>query len=123
MNDDTDPYLPPQRIEVKAVRGSFVRFEFRLRTIPVCLSLVVALLAILWVFAGIYGMLAFDSPADVEVVVPLWVFTGSFLGIVNVLAAWCWMKGYFAGGLIANLCSPMPIGVFGIYMEMFYGSF
>jgi len=56
---------------------------------------------------------------SIGICLPVWIFTGLFLGLINFLAAWCWMKGHFFGGFIANLCSPIPLALFVTYMELF----
>ena len=122
MDKDADPYLPPRRTERKTVRGGFVRFKFRLRIVPGCLSMVVGVLAVLWTLGGAYLHLVQGPPIDSELFFPCWIFTGLFLALTNFLAVWCWMKGHFFGGFISNLCSPMPFAVFGIYMEMFHST-
>ncbi|MCS5632229.1 MAG: hypothetical protein NZ744_15435 [Pirellulaceae bacterium] len=118
MDEDIDPYAPPQRTETKDA-GEFGRFAFRLRIVPVCLSVIVGLLAVVWTLAGAYAYLAEGPAIDWKLFFPCWIFTGLFLGLTNLLAAWCWMKGHFFGGFIANLCSPMPLALFVIYIEMF----
>ncbi|HIA62377.1 MAG TPA: hypothetical protein EYM79_12825 [Planctomycetes bacterium] len=123
MDEDVDPYVPPKRNEGKKVPSEFVRFALRLRIVPVCLSIIVGLLAVLWTLGGAYAYLTSGPPIDWELFLPFWIFTGLFLGLINFLAAWCWMKGHFFGGFIANLCSPLPLGVFVIYMEMFEPTF
>jgi len=123
MDQDADPYLSPRPTERKTVRGGFVRFKFRLRIVPVCLSMIVGMLAVLWTLGGAYAFLTSGPPVDWELFFPFWILTGLFLGVINFLAAWCWMKGHFFGGFIANLCSPLPLAVFVIYMEMFYPTF
>ena len=119
MDEDVDPYVPPQRTETKGVGGTFVRFGFRLRIVPACLSIILGLLALLWTLGGAYAYLVQGPPIDWELFFPCWIFTGLFLALTNFLAVWCWMKGHCFGGFIANLCSPMPLGVFVIYMELF----
>jgi len=123
MDEDVDPYVPPQRTETKDVRGEFVRFALRVRIVPVCLSIIVGLLAVLWTLGGAYAFLTNGPPIEWELFLPFWIFTGLFLALINFLAAWCWMKGHFFGGFIANLCSPLPLAVFVVYMEMFDPTF
>jgi hypothetical protein len=119
MDEDVNPYVPPKRNEGTEVRSEFVRFALRLRIVPVCLSIIVGLIAVLWTVGAAYAFLVNGPPIDWELFLPFWIFTGLFLGLINFLAAWCWMKGHFFGGFIANLCSPLPLAVFVIYMEMF----
>jgi len=123
MIEDVDPYVPPQRTEIETVGDEFSRLKLRLRIIPACLSVVVGLLAVAWTLAGAYAYRAEGPAIDWKLFFPGWIFTGLFLGLTNFLAAWCWMKGQFFGGFIANLCSPMPLAVFVIYMEMFEPTF
>ena len=123
MIEDVDPYVPPQRTEIETVGDEFSRLKLRLRIIPACLSIIVGLLAVLWTLGGATVFLVNSPPIDWELFLPFWIFTGTFLGVINFLSAWCWMKGYLFGGFIANLCSPMPLAVFVIYMEMFEPTF
>jgi hypothetical protein len=119
MHEDVDPYVPPKRNERKEGRDEFIRFALRLRIVPACLGIIVGLLAVLWTLGGVYAYLADGPPIDRELFLPVWIFAGLFLGLINFLATWCWMKGHFFGGFIANLCSPMPLAVFVTYMELF----
>jgi len=118
MKDDGDPYLPPTGISARQVRKAFVRFSFRWRIVPVCFSIILGLLAVLWVSAGAYAYLAAGSQSKQTLFLSAWVLTGLLFSSINFLAAWCWMKRHFFGGLIANLCSPLPLGVLIVYMEI-----
>jgi len=119
MQDDGDPYLPPKGISGRPVQGVFVRFAFRWRIVPACLSVLGGGLAVLWMSVGAYAYLTVGSPDNGPLFMAFWVLTGLLFGSINFLAAWCWLKRHYFGGLIANLCSTMPLVVLVVYMEIF----
>jgi hypothetical protein len=116
--DIVDPYVPSKRTARKEVRGGFARFALRLRMVPACLSIIVCSFGVFWTVVGAYAHLAIGTTIDWEMFLPFWCLTGTFFCFINLLAAWCWMKGKVSGGFIANLCSLIPLVVFGIYLEM-----
>jgi hypothetical protein len=116
--DIVDPYVPSKRTARKEVRGGFVRFALRLRIVPGCLSIIVCSFGVFWTVVGAYAHLAIGTTIGWELFLPFWFLTGTFFCLINLLAAWCWMKGKVFGGFIANLCSLIPLVVFAIYLEM-----
>ena len=116
--DIVDHYVPSKRTARKEVRGGFVGFALRLRIVPGCLSIIVCSFGVFWTVVGAYAHLAIGTTIDWELFLPFWCLTGTFFCLINLLAAWCWMKGKVSGGFIANLCSLIPLVVFGIYLEM-----
>ena len=116
--DIVDPYVPSKRTARKEVRGGLARFASRLRIVPALLSIIVCSFGVFWTVVGAYAHLAIGTTIGWELFLPFWFLTGTFFCLINLLAAWCWMKGKVFGGFIANLCSLIPLVLFALYLEM-----